>query len=65
VALEEVLRKEADLVTSPFHHLASQKNPAQRGLTCSSLEVTTTRWAFSSWQYLSASVQGLTELENQ
>lgn len=62
MVLDEFLRKEAAVVTSPFHRLASQKNP---GLTCSSQEVTTTRWAFSSWQYLSASVQDLTELENQ
>lgn len=34
-------------------------------LTCSSLELITTRWAFSSWQYLSASGQVFPVLENQ
>ena len=39
--------------------------PELGGLTCSSLELMTTRWAFFSWQSFSASGQGFPKEENQ
>lgn len=39
--------------------------PELEGLTCSSLELMTTSWAFFSWQSFSASGQGFRKEENQ
>ena len=39
--------------------------PELEGLTCSSLELMTTSWAFFSWHSFSASGQGFRKEENQ